>query len=161
MKLVTFTKLNPKGRSAMDHQSLLLSLESLLDVNPLENFKTFFTNLDASHLDSFTSTGRKPFPRESLLRAIIFKNLKAIPKWNDFPLSLKTHTIKSCKKSDSNSSTTSSTSLSLPVNISPSILALFLPVLKKIIPKPMSKTVSQNPISLLSRCTARYHDYLP
>ena len=63
----------------MDDQSLLLSLESLLDVNPLKNFKILFSNLDASHLDSHPSTGRKPFSRQSFLRAIIFKNLKGIP----------------------------------------------------------------------------------
>lgn len=73
----------------MDHQSLLLSLESLLDVNPLENFKSLFTNLDASHLDSQPSTGRKPFPRESILRAIIFKNLKAIPTLSELVTELK------------------------------------------------------------------------
>jgi hypothetical protein len=54
----------------MDHQSLLLSLESLLDVNPLANFKILFSNLDASHLDIHPSTGRKPFSRQSFLRVI-------------------------------------------------------------------------------------------
>ena len=73
----------------MDHQSLLLSLESLLDVNPLENFRTLFSNLDASHLDSHPPTGRKPFPRESLLRSIIFKNLKAIPTLTELVTELK------------------------------------------------------------------------
>jgi len=73
----------------MDHQSLLLSLESILDVNPLENFKTLFNSLDASHLDSHPSTGRKPFPRESLLRAIIFKNLKGIPTLTELVTELK------------------------------------------------------------------------
>jgi hypothetical protein len=73
----------------MDHQPLLLSIESLLDVNPLENFKTLFSNLDVPHLDSCPSTGRKPFPRESLLRAIIFKNLKAIPTLTEVVTELK------------------------------------------------------------------------
>ncbi len=73
----------------MDHQSLLLSLETLLDVNPLENYKLLFSNLGASHLDSFTSTGRKPFPRESLLRAIIFKNLKGLPSLTELVTELK------------------------------------------------------------------------
>ena len=73
----------------MAHQSLLLSLESLLDVNPLENFKILFSNLHASHLDSHPSTGRKPFPRESLLRAIIFKNLKGIPTLTELVTELK------------------------------------------------------------------------
>jgi len=73
----------------MDHQSLLLSIESLLDVNPLENFKILFSNLDASHLDSHPRTGRKPFFRQSLLRAIIFKNLKAIPTLTELVTELK------------------------------------------------------------------------
>lgn len=73
----------------MDHQSLLLSLESLLDINPLENFKSLFSHLEATPLDSYTSTGRKPFPRESLLRAIIFKNLKTIPTLTELVTELK------------------------------------------------------------------------
>jgi len=73
----------------MDHQSLLLSLESLLDVNPLENFKILFANLDASHLDIRHSTGRKPFFRQSLLRAIIFKNLKGLPTLTELVTELK------------------------------------------------------------------------
>jgi len=73
----------------MDHKSLLLSLESLLDVNPLENFKTLFNNLDTSYLDSHSLTGRKPFPRESLLQAIIFKDLKAIPTLTELFIELK------------------------------------------------------------------------
>lgn len=73
----------------MDHQSLLLSLESFLDVNPLENFKILFGNLDASHLDIHSSTGRKPFSRQSLLRAIIFKNLKGVPTLTELVTELK------------------------------------------------------------------------
>lgn len=73
----------------MEHQSLLLSLESLLDVNPLENFKILFSNLDASHLDIHPSTGRKPFSRQSLLRALIFKNLKGIPTLTELVTELK------------------------------------------------------------------------
>jgi hypothetical protein len=63
----------------MDDQSLLLSLESLLDIRPLENFKILFFNLESSHLDTNPYTGRKPFSRQSLLRALIFKNLKGLP----------------------------------------------------------------------------------
>lgn len=73
----------------MDNQSLLLSLESFLDVNPLENFKILFSYLDASHLDSYPSTGRKPFSRQSLLRAMIFKNLKGIPTLTELVTELK------------------------------------------------------------------------
>lgn len=89
MNLATFTKLLNLGRWAMDQQSLLLTLESLLDINPLENYELLFSNLGASHLDSFTSTGRKPFPRESLLRAIIFKNLKGLPSLTELVTELK------------------------------------------------------------------------
>lgn len=73
----------------MDQQSLLLTIESLLDINPLENYKLLFGNLGASHLDSCVSTGRKPFPRESLLRAIIFKNLKGLPSLTELATELK------------------------------------------------------------------------
>lgn len=73
----------------MDQQSLLLTIESLLDINPLENYKLLFGNLGASHLDSCASTGRKPFPRESLLRAIIFKNLKGLPSLTELATELK------------------------------------------------------------------------
>jgi hypothetical protein len=89
MNLATFTKLLHQGRCDMGNQSLLLSLESLLDVNPLQNFKILFSNLDASHLDSQPSTGRKPFSRQSLLRAIIFKNLKGIPTLTELVNELK------------------------------------------------------------------------
>ena len=89
MNLATFTKLLNLVRWAMDQQSLLLTLESLLDINPLENYKLLFSNLDASHLDFCPSTGRKPFPRESLLRAIIFKNLKGLPTLTELVTELK------------------------------------------------------------------------
>lgn len=63
----------------MNDQPLLFSIESMLDIRPLENFKMLFRNLNAKHLDKNYTTGRKPFSGESLLRAIIFKNLKGIP----------------------------------------------------------------------------------
>lgn len=62
----------------MAQQGLLFSVESLLDVNPLHSFQILFANLEASHLDKPYLTGRKPFFRQSLLKALIFKNLKAI-----------------------------------------------------------------------------------
>ena len=63
----------------MNNQPLLFSVESMFDIHPLENFKILFRNLNAKNLNQDYSTGRKPFSRESLLRGIIFKNLKGIP----------------------------------------------------------------------------------
>jgi len=45
----------------MKEQELLFSIESVLDIHPLENFKILFDNLNADHLDSAYITGRKPF----------------------------------------------------------------------------------------------------
>ena len=36
----------------MKEQELLFSIESVLDIHPLENFKILFDNLNADHLDS-------------------------------------------------------------------------------------------------------------
>jgi len=62
----------------MDNQNLLMTVESMLDIRPLENFKTLFSNLKDHHLDPDSHIGRKPFPRRSLLRALILKNLKSV-----------------------------------------------------------------------------------
>ena len=35
----------------MEEQHLLFSIESMLDIHPLENFKILFANLKADHLD--------------------------------------------------------------------------------------------------------------
>ncbi|MBA7526523.1 hypothetical protein ES705_18685 [subsurface metagenome] len=62
----------------MDNQNLLISVESMLDIHPLENFNILFSNLKDHHLDLDNHTGRKPFSRRSLLRALILKNLKSV-----------------------------------------------------------------------------------
>jgi len=59
----------------MKEQQLLFSIESIMDIHPLRTFRILFDNLKADHLDSPYLTGRKPFSRQSLLKAIIFKNL--------------------------------------------------------------------------------------
>jgi len=66
---LTFTKQEP----IVKEQVLLFSIESVLDIHPLVNFKILFDNLNADHLDSAYITGRKPFPQQSLLKAIILK----------------------------------------------------------------------------------------
>ena len=65
--------------AVMNDQPLLFSIESILDIHPLQNFKMLFRNLKTSNLDQNYTTGRKPFSGKSLLRTIIFKNLKGIP----------------------------------------------------------------------------------
>jgi len=50
----------------MKEQQLLFSVESVLDIHPLENSTILFDNLKAGHLDSAYLTGRKPFSRQSL-----------------------------------------------------------------------------------------------
>lgn len=73
----------------MEKQDLLFSIESALDIHPLDNFKTLFDNLKADHLDSNYVTGRKPFSQQSLLKAIIFKNLTGLPTLTELSIVLK------------------------------------------------------------------------
>ena len=73
----------------MKEQKLLFSIESIMDIHPLQNFKIFFDNLKADHLDPEYLTGRKPFSRQSLLKAIIFKNLNGLPTLSDLAIALK------------------------------------------------------------------------
>ena len=73
----------------MKEQELLFSIESVLDIHPLGNFKILFDKLNADHLDSAYITGRKPFPQQSLLKAIIFKNLTGLPSLTDLSIALK------------------------------------------------------------------------
>lgn len=73
----------------MKEQDLLFSIESILDIHPLENFKILFDNLKADHLDPTYITGRKPFSHKSLLKAIIYKNLTGLPFLTDLTTALK------------------------------------------------------------------------
>jgi len=73
----------------MEEQYLLFSIESMLDIHPLENFNILFDNLKADHLDSAYVTGRKPFSHQSLLKAIIFKNLNGLSTLTDLSVTLK------------------------------------------------------------------------
>ncbi len=73
----------------MKEQKLLFSIESIMDIHPLQKFQILFDNLKPDHLDTAYSTGRRPFPRQSLLKAIIFKNLNGIPTLSDLTIALK------------------------------------------------------------------------
>lgn len=72
----------------MEEQHLLFSIESMLDIHPLENFRILFANLKADHLDPTYVTGRKPFSHQSLLKAIIFKNLNGLSSLSDLTVAL-------------------------------------------------------------------------
>ena len=74
----------------MDNQNLLISVESLLDIHPLKNFGVLFSHLDDHHLDLHQQyTGRRPFSRRSLLRALILKNLKSVSTMSELHNTLK------------------------------------------------------------------------
>ncbi|MHA2055667.1 MAG: transposase [Candidatus Hodarchaeales archaeon] len=72
----------------MDNQNILISVESMLDIHPLENFNILFSNLKDHHLDLDNYTGRKPFSRRSLLRALILKNLKSVSTLSELKTTL-------------------------------------------------------------------------
>jgi hypothetical protein len=73
----------------MKERKLLFSVESTLDIHPFENFKILFDNLEADRLDSIYLTGRKSFSRQSLLKALIFKNLNGLPTLSDLSIALR------------------------------------------------------------------------
>jgi hypothetical protein len=73
----------------MEEQHLLFSLQSMLGINPLENFRIFFDNLKADQLNHEYCTGRKPFFRQSLVKAIILKNLSALPTLSNLAIALR------------------------------------------------------------------------
>lgn len=60
-------------------QNILFSIDDYLDVKPLQNFCLLFDNLKYIQLTHYKHTGRKPILKESILNALIFKNLKSIP----------------------------------------------------------------------------------
>lgn len=72
---MTFTK--RKQVCAM-RQTILFSINNFLDVKPLHNFHLLFDHLKHSQITQYKKTGRKPILRESILNALIFKNLKSI-----------------------------------------------------------------------------------
>jgi hypothetical protein len=73
----------------MNDQSYFFSVESLLDIHPLENFRLLFDNLSDQHLNKEYSTGRTPFDRKAIFRSIILKNLKGIPTLSELCYTLK------------------------------------------------------------------------
>lgn len=60
-------------------QNILFSIDDYLDVKPLQYFRLLFDNLKIIQLTHYKHTGRKPILRESILNALVYKNLKSIP----------------------------------------------------------------------------------
>ena len=70
-------KFNPK-------QKFLLSAEYLFDLKPLKQYDLIFDNLDLFPLEAHaSSTGRPPIDRQSLLKALVFKNLRGLTNLSD------------------------------------------------------------------------------
>jgi hypothetical protein len=69
------------------YQPALFNLEDIFD-KPLKKYELFFSVLDLSLLEKDTSVGRKPVSRASLLRALIFKNLRSIASLSDLSAEL-------------------------------------------------------------------------
>ena len=69
-------------------QKLLFSIDDLLDIKPLANFRLLFDNLNDIQLTHHKQTGRKPILKESILNALIFRSLKSIPTLTELYRSL-------------------------------------------------------------------------
>jgi len=59
-------------------QQILFSPEEISQ-DRLKKYETFFNLLDFSNLEVFPDVGRRPISRASILRALIFKNLRSLP----------------------------------------------------------------------------------
>lgn len=61
-------------------QELLFSIANLLDLNPLQQYELFFSNVDLSPIKDEISpyAGRKPFSRKAIMRAFMYKNIRGI-----------------------------------------------------------------------------------
>jgi len=63
-------------------QQILFSPEEISQ-DRLKKYETFFNLLDFSNLEVFPDVGRRPISRASILRALIFKNLRSLPTLSD------------------------------------------------------------------------------
>ena len=64
------------------YQPALFDLEDIFD-KPLRRYELFFSVLDLNLLEKNPAVGRKPISRSSLVRALIFKNLRSIVSLSD------------------------------------------------------------------------------
>jgi len=74
------------------HQRLLFKAETVYHLKPLEKYEILFSFLDTSSLERlYANTGRPPVGYESLLKALIYKNMKNISYFSDLVRVLKDH----------------------------------------------------------------------
>ena len=64
------------------YQPALFDTGDIFD-KPLRRYELFFSVLDLSLLEKSSDVGRKPISRSSLVRALIFKNLRSIASLSD------------------------------------------------------------------------------
>lgn len=68
----------------MTRQNLLLSAEYLFDLKPLKNYELLFTTLDLFPVKGNpATTGRPLISRQSLLKSLIYKNLRGLTTLSD------------------------------------------------------------------------------
>ena len=66
------------------NQKLLFKAETVFNLKPLEKYEILFSFLDTSALDRlYANTGRPPVGYESLLKALVYKNMKNISYFSD------------------------------------------------------------------------------
>jgi transposase len=71
-------------------QKLLFKAETVFHLKPLEKYEILFSFWDTSALERlYSATGRPPVGYESLLRALIYKNMKNISYFSDLARELR------------------------------------------------------------------------
>ena len=66
------------------NQKLLFKAETVFNLKPLEKYEILFSFLDTSALDRlYATTGRPPVGYESLLKTLVYKNMKNISYFSD------------------------------------------------------------------------------
>ncbi len=74
------------------NQKLIFKAETVFNLKPLEKYEILFSFLDTPSLERLNSTtGRPPLGYESLLKALIYKNMKNISYFSDLVRMLRDH----------------------------------------------------------------------
>jgi len=77
-------------KSFNSSQKLLLSPEDIFDIHPQKKYQILFSYLDSSPLENLNphGPGRPPISKHSLLKTLIYKNLKTLPTLYDLAVDL-------------------------------------------------------------------------